>query len=232
MRSLVALLVLCVGLFSYIYFAERKTPSTDEIKRTETQLFAKQKVDKDTINYIKIKKGDKELILEKKEGKWLCEGKEVKDYKINSLVSGISSYRYRYKVGAYDEALKKECGFEKPLAEVEFRTTENAFRVIVGAETPLGGSRYVMFGNDVYVGSGSPFSSQTMDVKSWQKEEKKKEDKGEKEKLEQKDERKQADDRGKTPKKDEVKEPNAKEVENKTLEQKDSEDKKTESAQK
>ncbi len=171
MRSLIVLLVLCLGLGAFIYFQEKNMPTTDEIKREEKQLFANLK--KEDIHYIKIKKDNKELVLQKKDGKWICEGKPVKEYKINSLVSALPSYRYKYGVGPYDKAMDKEYGFDKPVVEFEFKAGEKTLRLIIGADTPLGNQKYILLGNKVYVGAGYPFTSQSMDAKSWQEEKKK-----------------------------------------------------------
>ena len=147
MRSLTStllLLVVLVGLVSYIYFVDRDA-SDEEAKE---KAFAS--VTADTIEEIEIKSADGETSrLRKSDGKWALVQPiqtPADDTEVESITSSLASIDIQRVVEENAPDLK-QYGLEPARVEVGFRAQgdKDLRRILLGERTPTGGDLYAAF---------------------------------------------------------------------------------------
>jgi hypothetical protein len=144
LKSTIALLVVLVGLGSYIYFVTWKRPAEDPATKRES-VFAGVEADK--IEQITVKNVSGEVTTLKKAGdKWQIESPIAAAAADSEVMSLTSSLGQLDVVRVIDEkpADLKEYGLATPRVEVEFKSAEGkpSGRLFVGDKTPTGAGLY------------------------------------------------------------------------------------------
>lgn len=129
----VAVALLSVGA----YFAQKYIKPEEEYSDTGKTVFS---VSADSIKSIKTEFSENTLTLQKKKGKWVCDGKSDADQnKMKKFAESCSEVTVIKKMKKND----LDYGFEKPYGTVKVSSSEGNYTVVFGSLIPDGYSRYV-----------------------------------------------------------------------------------------
>ena len=142
-RSTLVLLVILIGLGSYIYFVDRnRTPSGEEVKE---KLFADVKTE--DVEEVQIKSADGETSrVQKVDGKWQVVEPitaAADEGELSSITGSLATIDIQ-RVVDENAANLAEYGLEPARVEVAFRTKgqKEPRRILLGEKTPTGGDLY------------------------------------------------------------------------------------------
>jgi hypothetical protein len=156
-RTLLILLVLVLGLGAFIYFYERKLPSSEERATLGKKVFA---FEKDEVSAVTIDSSKGTVRLERdgpaKQAKKQTGGvtaEPAAEWKITKPLAAradtfavdrlLESITGLEKTSTVDQADPKAVGLDRPRATVRLSTTEGEKVLRIGAEVPPGGSTIV-----------------------------------------------------------------------------------------
>ncbi|HXK60978.1 MAG TPA: DUF4340 domain-containing protein [Acidobacteriota bacterium] len=170
MKTIVILLVIFVGLFSFIYFYEiQGEKARQEAKEREEKLI---QLDRDKINEIEIVRKDKDPIVLKKSGDNWSMRQPIEtpadSSTIDILLSAASSARIDRKLEqAATEAAKY--GLDDPRIRVVFKADQDQVRLLLGADDFTGSKVYVQVegSSDVYLTSDYLYTCADKELKEW-----------------------------------------------------------------
>lgn len=136
---LIALALVVFGLFAFIWFYERKKPTTEELKEREGKLFPAMETDK--VQTLRIRNTHGEFAFKKEGDSWQLT-RPVQDQANQWAVSGLLSQLASLKAERTlprSEVKLADYGLDKPERWVEASdTTGRTFKVSFGSELPLG----------------------------------------------------------------------------------------------
>ncbi|MFL6196505.1 MAG: DUF4340 domain-containing protein [Thermoanaerobaculia bacterium] len=146
-RTLLVLLVLVLGLGTFIWFYERNLPSSEERTELGKKVF---ELEKEDVTGVTIESSKGPVRLERKDGK---AGKDAEaavewnlvkpmatradTFAVDRLLEALASLE---KTRTLDEVDPKAVGLDKPRATVRLTTKEGDKVLKLGAEVPTGGS--------------------------------------------------------------------------------------------
>ncbi len=148
-RSTLILLVVFVGLASYIYFVERKRPAGSEFP-TKEKVFA---VESSKIQEIRIKAASGETSLLRRSGdKWQMvepTATAADETELSSITSNLASLEIQ-RVVEEAAADLKPYGLAEPRIEVAFKAEgdKDYRRLFIGEKTATGGDLYAKLATD------------------------------------------------------------------------------------
>ncbi|MCX6339167.1 MAG: DUF4340 domain-containing protein [Candidatus Aureabacteria bacterium] len=155
-RTTLILLIVALGIGSYIWFFEKKTMSTNEQEEKGKLVFH---VKADDIDRIELVKGKENVVCVKdKAGDWQIE--QPLKYKadkspLSSIVSRLESLNSVRIIprAELDEKKIEEFGLTKPRLTVRFTASGTKDGLSIGSDTPIGNNVYAksMGGNDILV---------------------------------------------------------------------------------
>ena len=155
-RTTLALLIIALGIGSYIWFFEKKTMSTDEQEEKGKLVFHLKADDVDKIEIVKEKESI--VCVKDKGGDWQIE--HPLKYKadksplrsITSRLESLSSVRV-IRRAELDEKKLEEFGLARPRLTVRFTASGGGGGLSIGSDTPLGNNVYAKIagGEDVFV---------------------------------------------------------------------------------
>ncbi len=130
------LFLIALGLFLFIYFYERKLPTTEEALEREKKIF---NLKEEEINYIFLENEDLSWELKKEKDEWKL--KKPLDYpadefNVNSITRAIVELE---KEKELKEINLKDFKLEKPYMFLDFSTDKLKERIIIGVEVPATG---------------------------------------------------------------------------------------------
>src|SRR6266545_552525 len=185
-RTLLILLVLVLGLGTFIWFYERKLPSSEE-RTTEAKKVVPVK--KDEVRKVALETPAGKVVFErvvqpKKDEKDRKDDEEApaepaSEWKITApmqaradafAVDGLlDSLTGLEKTRTLDNADRKDVGLDKPRATVRLETEDGAKILQIGAEVPPGGSLIAGLRSEekVYVVSDTIWSQINREPGSW-----------------------------------------------------------------
>ena len=155
-RTTLALLIVALGIGSYIWFFEKKTMSTDEQEEKGKLVFHLKADDVDKIEIVKEKQSI--VCVKDKGGDWQIE--QPLKYKadksplrsITSRLESLSSVRI-IRRAELDEKKLEEFGLAKPRLAVRFTASGRGGGLSIGSDTAIGNNVYakIIGGEDVFV---------------------------------------------------------------------------------
>lgn len=166
---LIALAFVVFGLFAFIWFYERKQPTTEELREREGKLFPRLETEKVTGVVVKNARGEYEF--KKEGGSWQLI-RPVKDDANQGAISGLLSQLGGLKAERTlprSEVKLADYGLEKPERWVQ-ATDEagNTYRVAFGAELPLGNTAAALTdGTSVFLVSKWILQDLDKDLSGW-----------------------------------------------------------------
>ncbi|GBC78965.1 hypothetical protein HRbin09_00176 [bacterium HR09] len=166
---LLFLALIVFGLFAFIWFYERKQPTTEELKEREGKLFPQMETEKITALVVQNKHGMFEF---KKEGGSWHLVRPVKDDANQGAISGLLSQLAGLKAERTlprSEVKLADYGLEKPERWVQ--ATDEAgktYKVSFGSELPLGNTAAALTdGSQVFLVSKWLLTDLDKDVSGW-----------------------------------------------------------------
>ncbi|WP_174582653.1 DUF4340 domain-containing protein [Candidatus Methylacidithermus pantelleriae] len=140
-RSSLILLTLALALFSYIYLVERHQKSTEEIQRSEQNLFD---VVPEKVQWLRITNAQGTITLQRQGSQWLIVEPirtEADESAVDRLLMELEILQTRRKI-RYEqlpdgENTLKQWGLENPVLRLEFRTDSNVHTLVVGRKTAV-----------------------------------------------------------------------------------------------
>ena len=166
---LLLLTLLVVGLFGFIWFYERKVPTTDELREREGKLFPELASDKVTRVVVHNSHGEFELV--KEGGGWKLT-KPIKDEAnggaVSSLISQVAALKAERTLQASEVKLA-DYGLDQPERWVAVREEGGKeYTVRFGQELPLGNTAAAITdGRHVYLVSKWVLSDLDKDLAGW-----------------------------------------------------------------
>lgn len=166
---LVFLALLVVGLFAFIWFYERKQPTTEELKEREGKLFPHMETDK--VHTVFIRNTHGEFAFKKDGDNWQLT-RPVQDQANQWAVSGLLSQLANLKAERTlprSEVKLADYGLEKPEKWVEVSDSSGrTFKVTFGSELPLGNTAAAITdGSQVFLVSKWILSDLDKDLSGW-----------------------------------------------------------------
>lgn len=138
-RTLIAALIF-VLLGGYLYFFQIRKPGDEEKQRVFPAVNERQIVE------IDLKYPSYTLVIRKDENKWFVfedtKRFKVDDKIISNMAKNISQMKIE-KVVSEDAKDLAEFGLDSPEAEVNAKTREREYRILIGIESPTGSGTYV-----------------------------------------------------------------------------------------
>ena len=147
MKGLKTLIVLVIVLLTgaYIYFYERKTPTTEERKEKEKKIFDFKS---EEVKKLSLKKGEYLIVCEKKDGKWqMVKPLKVKADKseIERILSRLEFLEAQRRLKEDNEKIEKQkFGLDNPRIEVTINLKDKPLTLLLGDNCPVGGNMYAM----------------------------------------------------------------------------------------
>ncbi len=147
--------------FGYMFFVERKLPSTEEARRQEQNVL---NFDRDKIDGITIQNGDDKIELQRHDKKWRLEG-PIKDQADSTLIDNLLQEAESWQKEATisvkemdaDKNRMNEFGLNKPKLRLKLTGEGAPPEILIGKDAALEGKMYVRFENskETYVASQS-----------------------------------------------------------------------------
>jgi len=166
---LIALALVVFGLFAFIWFYERKQPTTEELQERQGKLFPTMETEKVQTLVLHNAHGEFEF---KKEGDSWQLTRPVKDQANQGAVSGLLSQLANLKAERTlprSEVKLADYGLEKPERWVQAAdATGHTFKVSFGSELPLGNTAAALTdGTQVFLVSKWILSDLDKDLAGW-----------------------------------------------------------------
>ncbi len=153
MKGKTTLLLLAIAglLFAYLYFYDKKQPTTQEAKRQSQNLV---NIKTDQIDGIVIQNGDEKIDLRRHDKKWRLEN-PIKDQAdaalIDTVLSEVESWQKDTTISAKeidaDKNKLNEFGLNKPKLRLKLSGAEAPPEILLGKDAVLEGRMYVRFEN-------------------------------------------------------------------------------------
>ena len=150
-KTTLVLLVITAAVFAYMFFYERKAPTTEEAKRQAQNVvnFSREKIDG-----IVIQNGDDKIDLRRRDKKWRLETpiKEQADSSlIENLLLDLESWQKDATIPAKeleaDKGKLNEYGLSKPKLRLKLRGKDAPREILFGKDAALEGKMYVRLEN-------------------------------------------------------------------------------------
>jgi len=150
-RTTIILIIIALGIGSYIWFFERNQMSTEEREQKGKLLFSLKADDIDKVELVK----EKETIVctKDKDGNWSIE--QPLKYKadkspLQSICSRLESLNSERAIKGeeVDEKKLEEFGLKKPRLVARFRARGKEMSLALGGDAPLGESAYAQIAGD------------------------------------------------------------------------------------
>ena len=150
-KTTLILLVITAAVFAYMFFYERKAPTTEEAKRQAQNVvnFSREKIDG-----IVIQNGDDKIDLRRRDKKWRLETpiKEQADSSlIENLLLDLESWQKDATIPAKeleaDKGKLNEYGLSKPKLRLKLRGEDAPREILFGKDAALEGKMYVRLEN-------------------------------------------------------------------------------------
>jgi hypothetical protein len=150
-KTTLILLVITAAVFAYMFFYERKAPTTEEAKRQAQNVvnFSREKIDG-----IVIQNGDDKIDLRRRDKKWRLETpiKEQADSSlIENLLLDLESWQKDATIPAKeleaDKSKLNEYGLSKPKLRLKLRGENAPREILFGKDAALEGKMYVRLEN-------------------------------------------------------------------------------------
>ena len=150
-NTTLVLLVITAAVFAYMFFYERKAPTTEEAKRQAQNVvnFSREKIDG-----IVIQNGDDKIDLRRRDKKWRLETpiKEQADSSlIENLLLDLESWQKDATIPAKeleaDKSKLNEYGLSKPKLRLKLRGEDAPREILFGKDAALEGKMYVRLEN-------------------------------------------------------------------------------------
>ena len=150
-KTTLILLVITAAVFAYMFFYERKAPTTEEAKRQAQNVvnFSREKIDG-----IVIQNGDDKIDLRRRGKKWRLETpiKEQADSSlIENLLLDLESWQKDATIPAKeleaDKSKLNEYGLSKPKLRLKLRGEDAPREILFGKDAALEGKMYVRLEN-------------------------------------------------------------------------------------
>jgi len=150
-KTTLILLVITAAVFAYMFFYERKAPTTEEAKRQAQNVvnFSREKIDG-----IVIQNGDDKIDLRRRDKKWRLETpiKEQADSSlIENLLLDLESWQKDATIPAKeleaDKGKLNEYGLSKPKLRLKLRGKDAPREILFGKDAALEGKMYVRLEN-------------------------------------------------------------------------------------
>jgi hypothetical protein len=146
-KTTLILLVITGAVFAYMFFYERKAPTTEEAKRQAQNVinFSREKIDG-----IVIQNGDDKIDLRRHDKKWRLET-PIKDQADSSLIENLlldlESWQKDATIPAKeleaDKSKLNEYGLSKPKLRLKLRGKDAPAEILFGKDAALEGKMYV-----------------------------------------------------------------------------------------
>jgi hypothetical protein len=150
-KTTLILLVITGAVFAYMFFYERKAPTTEEAKRQAQNVinFSREKIDG-----IVIQNGDDKIDLRRHDKKWRLET-PIKDQADSSLIENLlldlESWQKDATIPAKeleaDKSKLNEYGLSKPKLRLKLRGKDAPAEILFGKDAALEGKMYVRLEN-------------------------------------------------------------------------------------
>jgi hypothetical protein len=150
-KTTLILLVITAAVFAYMFFYERKAPTTEEAKRQAQNVvnFSREKIDG-----IVIQNGDDKIDLRRRDKKWRLET-PIKDQADSSLIENLlldlESWQKDATIPAKeleaDKGKLNEYGLSKPKLRLKLRGEDASPEILFGKDAALEGKMYVRLEN-------------------------------------------------------------------------------------
>jgi hypothetical protein len=150
-KTTLILLVITAAVFAYMFFYERKAPTTEEAKRRGQNVvnFSREKIDG-----IVIQNGDDKIDLRRRDKKWRLET-PIKDQADSSLIENLlldlESWQKDATIPAKeleaDKSKLNEYGLSKPKLRLKLRGQDAPPEILFGKDAALEGKMYVRLEN-------------------------------------------------------------------------------------
>jgi hypothetical protein len=150
-KTTLILLVITAAVFAYMFFYERKAPTTEEAKRQAQNVvnFSREKIDG-----IVIQNGDDKIDLRRRDKKWRLETpiKEQADSSlIENLLLDLENWQKDATIPAKeleaDKGKLNEYGLSKPKLRLKLRGEDAPREILFGKDAALEGKMYVRLEN-------------------------------------------------------------------------------------
>ncbi len=150
-KTTLILLVITAAVFAYMFFYERKAPTTEEAKRQAQNVvnFSREKIDG-----IVIQNGDDKIDLRRRDKRWRLETpiKEQADSSlIENLLLDLESWQKDATIPAKeleaDKSKLNEYGLSKPKLRLKLRGEGAPREILFGKDAALEGKMYVRLEN-------------------------------------------------------------------------------------
>jgi hypothetical protein len=151
LKTTLILLVITGAVFAYMFFYERKAPTTEEAKRQAQNVinFSREKIDG-----IVIQNGDDKIDLRRRDKKWRLET-PIKDQADSSLIENLlldlESWQKDATIPAKeleaDKSKLSEYGLTKPKLRLKLRGKDAPPEILFGKDAALEGKMYVRLEN-------------------------------------------------------------------------------------
>jgi Domain of unknown function (DUF4340) len=150
-KTTLILLLITAAVFAYMFFYERKAPTTEEAKRQAQNVvnFSREKIDG-----IVIQNGDDKIDLRRRDKKWRLET-PIKDQADSSLIENllldVESWQKDATIPAKeleaDKSKLNEYGLSKPKLRLKLRGEDAPPEILFGKDAALEGKMYVRLEN-------------------------------------------------------------------------------------
>jgi Domain of unknown function (DUF4340) len=150
-KTTLILLVITAAVFAYMFFYERKAPTTEEAKRRAQNVvnFSREKIDG-----IVIQNGDDKIDLRRRDKKWRLET-PIKDQADSSLIENLlldleswqKDATIRAKELEADKSKLNEYGLSKSKLRLKLRGEDAPPEILFGKDAALEGKMYVRLEN-------------------------------------------------------------------------------------
>jgi hypothetical protein len=191
-RTLLILLGILIGFGSFIWFYERKLPSSDERAQIAKKVIA---VKKDDVQGLTLETAGGKVVLQRTEAPAADKKKDKKDKKdgetgdepqgqpasswmlaqpmqaradafaVDGLLDALTNLQ---KTRTFDGKVDRTAlGLDKPRATVRLKTAKGETVLLLGAEVPTGSELIAAVGDDTYVVADSILTQVDKDPGSW-----------------------------------------------------------------
>jgi hypothetical protein len=150
-KTTLVLLVIAAAVFAYMFFYERKMPSTEEAKRQAQNVvnFSRDKIDR-----IVIQNGDDKIDLRRQDNKWRLEtpiNDQADSSLIENLLFDLESWQKDATIPAKeleaDKSKLNEYGLSKPKLRLKLLGRDAPPEILFGKDAALEGKIYVRLEN-------------------------------------------------------------------------------------
>jgi hypothetical protein len=151
LKTTLILLVITGAVFAYMFFYERKAPTTEEAKRQAQNVI---NFNRERIDGIVIQNGDDKIELRRRDKKWRLET-PIKDQADSSLIENLllnlESWQKDATIPAKeleaDRSKLNEYGLSKPKLRLKLRGKDAPPEILFGKDAALEGKMYVRLEN-------------------------------------------------------------------------------------